>query len=145
MQTERYIFFVAVRFHWKLHPPTKTHQTFIRVLLPLPMRAPSPQHPKSTSFISSRELDPSSWKVFREAGNSIAFGTVMWIRSGIGIGVLPECTAAPACCFSTSHSYLALPGAPLRLKPSATLPPAHWNAILRCASKNHESNGNPSR
>ena len=47
------------------------------------MRAPSPQHPKRTSFISSRELDPSSWKVFREAGNSNALGTVVWIRSGI--------------------------------------------------------------
>ena len=60
-----------------------SHQTLIRVLRPLPMRAPPPQHPNRTSFISSRELDPSSWKVFREAGNSNGLGTMVWIRSGI--------------------------------------------------------------
>ena len=38
---------------------------------------------KTHNFISSRELDPSSWKVFRETGNSNALGTVVWIRSGI--------------------------------------------------------------
>ena len=35
---------------------------------------------KTHNFISSRELDPSSWRVFREAGNSNALGTVVWIR-----------------------------------------------------------------
>ena len=109
MQTERYIFFVAVVFTLKITLTDRahvSHQTLIRVLRPLPMRAPSPHNPKLTSFISSRELDPSSWKVFREAGKTEH--SELWCESGpVSFGVLPECTAAPAGCFSTSPSHLA--------------------------------------
>ena len=100
---------------------------------------------KTHNFISSRELDPSSWRVFREAGNSNALGTVVWIRSG----TVRRFTWVHSC---TSTLFLHLPFAisfawwilsPLRLKPSATLPPAHWHAILQSVSKSHESDGNP--
>ena len=85
MQTERYISFVAVTFTMKITLTGRahiSHQTLIRVLRPLPMRT-TPQRPNRISFISSRGLDPSSWRVFREAENSNALGTVVWIRSGI--------------------------------------------------------------
>ena len=51
MQTERYIFFVAVAFTLKITLTDRahmSHQTLIRVLRPLPLHAPSPQHPKRT-------------------------------------------------------------------------------------------------
>ena len=101
MQTERYILFVAVKFTLKIMLIGRAHiahQTLIHFLRHLPNR---------TSFISSRELDPSSSSVRPETRTH----SELWCESGpVSFGVLPGCTAAPERFFSTSPSHLALPG-----------------------------------
>ena len=112
MQTERYIFFVAVAFTLKITLTDRahmSHQTLIRVLRPLPMRAPSPQHPKRTISFHRGNL------ILARGRSSVMPETrthsELWCESGpVSFGVSPECTAAPARCFSTSPSHLALPG-----------------------------------
>ena len=112
MQTERYIFFVAVAFTLKITLTDRahmSHQTLIRVLRPLRMRAPSLQHPKRTISFPRGNL------IQAHGGSSVRPETrthsELWCESGpVPFGVLPECTAAPARCFSTSPSQLALPG-----------------------------------
>ena len=112
MQTERYNFFVAVAFTLKITLTDRahmSHQTLIRVLRPLRMRAPSLQHPKRTISFPRGNL------IQAHGGSSVRPETrthsELWCESGpVPFGVLPECTAAPARCFSTSPSQLALPG-----------------------------------
>ena len=54
------------------------------------MLALSLQRPNRTSFISLREFNPGSWRIFCEAWNSNALGTVVSVESGlVSFGVLP--------------------------------------------------------
>ena len=141
MQTERYIFFTAVAFTDRAH---MSHQTLIRVLRPLPMRAPSPQHPKcSISF-------PRGNLILARGRSSVRPETrthsELWCESGpVPFGVLPECTAAPARCFSTSPSHLALPGESRPLSDWSLLQHSHLltDMPFSKAYPSHESDGNP--
>ena len=112
MQTEHYIFFVAVAFTLKITLTDRahmSHQTLIRVLRPLRMRAPSLKHPNRTFSFPRGNL------ILARGRSSVRPETrthsELWCESGpVPFGVLPECTDAPARCFSTSPSHLALPG-----------------------------------
>ena len=105
MQTERYVFFVAVAFTLKI---TLIDRAYKRSFAFYVIWQFARHFFNSQTFISSRELDLSSWKIFRKAGNSNPLGNVVEILSSIvrRFAWMHSCTS----CFSTSPSNLALPG-----------------------------------
>ena len=112
MQIERYIFFVAVAFTWKLRSSTaricRIKRSFVFYVLC--------QCARHHFNIQNAHLSfPRGNLILARGRSSVRPETrthsELWYESGpVSFGVLPECTAAPARCFSTSPSRLALPG-----------------------------------